>query len=292
MSARARGFIEAWHPRTETWELLYRIRHVLDEYVEQLPLTLRQIFYILVGRHAYEKTERAYERLCERLNKARRAKVVDMDAVRDDGFTNEIPNFFGSSDHFLDAVRVSARLLRLDRQARQARRLALWCEASGMVPQLQRIADPFGIAVRFSGGFDSVTAKHQIARQWTDAPVTVLHIGDNDPSGVHCFSFVSEDVASFADHYGGDVQFVRLAVTPEQAAFYELPTAPPKPTDQRRFDGDETWQAEALDPRDLADIVRGAIEKRIDRAAYERVLEEEGVARFAVLNRLGRRRER
>jgi hypothetical protein len=158
MPARARGLIEAWHPRVETWELLCRIKQVLDEYVEQLPLTLRQIFYILVGRHAYEKTERAYERLCETLNKARRAKVVDMDSVRDDGFKNEIPNFFGSANHFLDAVRVSARLLRLDRQAGQARRLALWCEASGMVPQLQRIADPFGIGVHPSGGFDSLVA--------------------------------------------------------------------------------------------------------------------------------------
>jgi hypothetical protein len=291
MSARARGFIEAWHPRGETWELLCRIREVLDEYVEQLPLTLRQIFYILVGRHAYEKTERAYERLCETLNKARRAKVVNMDAVRDDGFTNEIPTFFDSANDFLDAVGVSARLLRLDRQAGQVRRLALWCEASGMVPQLQRIADPFGIGVHSSGGFDSLTAKHQIAQLWTDAPVTVLHIGDHDPSGVHCFSSLSEDVASFADHYDGDVRFVRLAVTPEQAAFYKLPAAPPKPTDRRRVDGDETWQAEALDPRDLADIVRDAIEKRVDRPAYERVLEEEGVARVAVLNRLGRRRE-
>ena len=107
MSARARGFIEAWHPRAETWELLCRIKQVLDEYVEQLPLTLRQIFYILVGRHAYEKTERAYERQCETLNKARRAKVVDMDSVRDDGFKNEIPNFFGSANHFLGAVRRS-----------------------------------------------------------------------------------------------------------------------------------------------------------------------------------------
>jgi hypothetical protein len=157
MTARARGFIKAW-PRTETWELLNRVRRVLDEYVEQLPLTLRQIFYILVGRHGCEKTERAYERLCETLNKARRAKVVDMDAVRDDGFTNEIPNFFGSADHFLDAVRVSARLLRLDRHAGQARRLALWCEVSGMVPQLQRIADPFGTGVHSSGGFDFLVA--------------------------------------------------------------------------------------------------------------------------------------
>src|SRR5258705_10733660 len=109
MTVRARGFIEAWHPRAETWELLLRIRHVPDEYVEQLPLTLRQIFYILVDRHAY----------------------------------------------FLDAVTESARLLRLDRQAGQTRRLALWCEPSRMVPQLQRIADSLGIGLTSSGGFDS-----------------------------------------------------------------------------------------------------------------------------------------
>ena len=97
-----------------------------------------------------------------------------------------------------------------------------------MVPQIRRIADPFGIGVYSSGGFDSVTAKHQIARLWTDDPVTVLHIGDHDPSGVHCFSSLAEDVASFAGHYGGDVQFVRLAVTPEQAAFYKLPGRTPQ----------------------------------------------------------------
>jgi hypothetical protein len=28
MSARARGFIEAWHLRAETWELLYRSKQV------------------------------------------------------------------------------------------------------------------------------------------------------------------------------------------------------------------------------------------------------------------------
>src|SRR5258707_14333292 len=118
-------------------------------------------------------------------------------------------------------------LLRLDRQAGQTRRLALWCEASGMVPQLQRIADPFGIGVYSSGGFDSVTAKHQISQLWTDAPVTALHIGDHDPSGVHCFSSLSEDVASFADHYGGDVPLVRPALTPHPAALHQLP-APPR----------------------------------------------------------------
>jgi hypothetical protein len=152
-----------------------------------------------------------------------------------------------------------------------------------MVPQLARIAEPFGIEVCSSGGFDSLTDKHRIGRLWAGSVVTVFHIGDHDPSGVHVFSSLAE---AFAADYGGDVEFIRLAVTPQQAAFYSLPPAPPKPTDHRRFQGGETWQAEALDPRTLADIVTAAIEGRIDRALYEAVLEEEEDARQHVLSRL------
>jgi hypothetical protein len=102
-----------------------------------------------------------------------------------------------------------------------------------MVPQLARIARPFGIEVCSSGGFDSLTDKHRIGQLWADSAVTVLHIGDHDPSSVHVFSSLAEDIEEFAAAYGGDVEFVRVAVTPEQAALYNLPSAPPKPTDNR-----------------------------------------------------------
>jgi hypothetical protein len=117
----------------------------------------------------------------------------------------------------------------------------------------------------------------------------VLHFGDHDPSGVHCFSALDEDVVAFAEYYGGDIEFVRLAVTPEQARRFRLPSAPPKATDRRRFDSNETWQLEALDPRDLARIVGIAIEERIDRATYEAVLTDEQKARLALLSWLGDR---
>jgi hypothetical protein len=89
-----------------------------------------------------------------------------------------------------------------------------------------------------------------------------------------------------AQHYGGDIEFLRLAVTPAQARQYRLPSAPPKETDRRRFEGNETWQIEALDPRELANIVRIAIEGRFDRVAYQHVLEDEIKARQDVLSRL------
>src|SRR5437868_14767541 len=115
MSARRRAFIADWRQRAQTRQLLDLAYAVLDEYHEQQPLTLRQIFYRLVGAHGYEKTELAYKRLTELLNKARWAGVVEMCAIRDDGFASDQPYFFDSVDHFLDSIISLADLLRLDR---------------------------------------------------------------------------------------------------------------------------------------------------------------------------------
>ncbi len=72
---RPRGFID-WNPQAKTRALIEQVQAVLEEYQKHLPLTLRQVFYRLVGAHGYAKTERDYERLCEALNKARRALVA------------------------------------------------------------------------------------------------------------------------------------------------------------------------------------------------------------------------
>jgi hypothetical protein len=252
---------------------------------------LRQLFYILVGRHGHEKTELAYDRLGELMNKARRARLVAMDAIRDDGFVEEgghgYLNADDAYDSIIEGIETTARYFTLDRRQGQARHLVLWCKAQGMVPQLVRTADPYDVPVLSSGGFDSLTDKHRIAKCWLDHPVTVLHLGDHDPSGVHCFSALAEDVGAFAANYGGDVEFVRLAVTIEQAERFELEPAPPKATDRRRFDGNRTFQLEALDPHMLASIVRGAIEERLDMAAYMAVLAAEEKARQDIVSRLG-----
>jgi hypothetical protein len=71
-----------------------------------------------------------------------------------------------------------------------------------MVPQLERVAEAFGVGVYSSGGFDSLTDKHRIGREWSGAPTTVLHLGDHDPSDVHCFSALEADVIAFAKPYG------------------------------------------------------------------------------------------
>ena len=155
-----------------------------------------------------------------------------------------------------------------------------------MVPQLERVASEYGISVLSSGGFDSVTSKHSVARRISDWEcVHVLHIGDHDPSGVHVFYSLAEDVEEFADAYGGEVEFTRLAVTPDQIESMGLPTTPPKRTDNRSFSG-QTCQAEAIPPDELSRIVRDAIESRMDLDVYRQVVDTEADARKTVMGML------
>lgn len=265
--SRARGFAD-YRPRDRTVELIKRVQMILLEMADYLPLTLRQVFYRLVVKQEIDKTENGYARLCEVCNRARRGGIIEFDDIRDDGPTIKTGFDFSNGDSlskYISSIRATARM---DLQSFQDRRVWLWCEAQGMVPQLTRVAHEYGVSVISSGGFDSLTMKYDMAQQLTDDCV-VLHLGDHDPSGVHIFSSLADDICQL----GADAEFIRLAVTPEQVAGMNLPTAPPKKTDRRTFAGNVTTQCEAISPPDLARIVRDAILEYTNEDRYEAALD-------------------
>jgi hypothetical protein len=277
-TTRERGFAP-WRPIARSLVLLETVQAILAEYAAYLPLTIRQIFYRLVGVHEYPKTERAYKNLCEMLNRARRAERIDFSAIRDDGITKRTPHHWKNATELVEVFINSAESFTIDRQAGQLSRLFFAVEAAGMVPLVEEIAAPYTITVLSSGGFDSTTAKYAMAQTLSEFPAAeVLHIGDHDQSGVHVFSSLTEDVQAFVaglDQESVPPIFTRLAVTPLQIAELSLPTAPPKAIDRRSFDGDVTTQVEAIPPDVLVEIIREAIESRIDQTAYQAVLAEE-----------------
>ncbi len=165
----------------------------------------------------------------------------------------------------------------------------VWCEAGGMLPQLANYCEDYGVPVLSSGGFDSVTTKHNFAREVSrmGSWVEILHIGDHDPSGVHMCSSLDEDLQAFVEYYGGMIEVTRLAVTPDQVDILGLPTAPPKKTDKRSFEG-RTTQAEAIPPRTLRAIVTDAILSRMDEDIYQSVLAQEEEIRKSLAEKLER----
>ena len=288
---RPRGFV-SWTPAAESVVLLDQVNAILDEYRAYLPLTVRQVFYRLVGAHGYEKTEKAYMRLSELMNRARRARKISMNAIRDDGGQKIEPTMWRDQEDFLRYAIRLARDFRLDRQEGQRTRLIVMCEASGMAPQLADAVDDYGITVISSGGFNSVTENHNLAWEMTQFAddgftevIEILRIGDHDPSGAHVFLAVSEDVTAFAKSYDLPVTFTRLAVTPEQIEQLALDTAPRKRSDKRAFRG-KTCQAEAIPPDVLADILTKAVEERTDFEVRERLIEREAEIQDTLIDRL------
>ena len=178
-----------------------------------------------------------------------------------------------------------------NRQQGQPRHRLVMVEAAGMKPMIEAITGDYSIPVIPSGGFDSLTVKHDLAEALGDYDaVEILHIGDRDPSGVHVFSSAAEDIRALAIGLGfdTDIRFTRLAVTPEQVAELGLPTAPPKEKDKRSFDGNETTQAEAIPPDVLAQIITDAIIERLDHGAYAAVLAREASIRDRTGRHAGR----
>jgi hypothetical protein len=231
---RTRGFAP-WSPRGATQQVLEQVQQVLIQYRELLPLTARQVFYRLVGAYGFPKTEADYKRLLEYINRARRSGLIPWTAIRDDGAVAEGVGLYSSADDFLSTVKDWAGRVDLDLLQFQPVYVEVLCEAAGMVPQLQRVAEPFGIPVRSSGGFDSTTVKHDLAVFYArqEKPVKALHVGDLDPSGVHLHSALQEDLDAFLSRLGGSCDVVRVGVDPSHVEQYGLPTDTPKAGDKR-----------------------------------------------------------
>ncbi|CAN5548032.1 hypothetical protein BH20ACI3_BH20ACI3_38860 [soil metagenome] len=159
-----------------------------------------------------------------------------------------------------------------------------------MVPQIQSIANEFGIRVIGSGGFASTTQRYYAAQRLCsearahDINPHVLMIGDYDPSGLSIMDSTCGDVRAFTEKFDVGVSFEHLVVTYEQALEYNLESAPQKEAiyeNGRKVAGDhrgaympETYQAEALDPNDLAAIVHARLLEIVGQKALDKAKEE------------------
>jgi hypothetical protein len=273
---RPRGYDLDYRPHRKTRILLGQVEEVLAGYVDYLPLSVRQIFYRLVGQYGYEKTENAYARLSEALVRARRAKMIPFATIRDDGIVTIENTFYRGIADFQDETARRIRAYRRDRQEAQLQFIELWCEAAGMLPQLARVAARYSVPVYSAGGFSSLSGNYAIRTRGLgrSVPTVILHVGDFDPSGESIFTAMTEDAAAFveADRVIGlqRIEAERVALTAGQVDRYQLETAPPKATDKRskNWNGG-TCQLEALAPNQLANIVVAAIESYMDAETYD-----------------------
>lgn len=290
-SARPKGYMTHWSPRPEHAEIISQVRDVIARSTYRV--SVRFIFYRLVGNHGYPKTERAYKNLAELLVKARRAGLIPFGAITDsDPALAHGADGWASRAQFL-RYRSSVDGFALDPLIGQPYEIELWSEDAGSVPMIAGMARDFPVTVYSTGGFSSVTVTYDIAQRVMNrsVPTIFLHIGDFDPSGESIFKSMSQDVGAFVsadlgcswdedtgetyhcedeglDDAGPDFRPIRVALTREQAEMWDLETAPPKATDSRSANWDgETVQVQAMTEDQMEEVVLAALNEHTDHDA-------------------------
>jgi hypothetical protein len=294
---RPKGYAP-WRPQEKTRIILAQVDEVLREYGAHLPLTVRHIFYRLVGAFGFPKTEQAYERLGNYLVRARRAGLIPFEHIRDDSASVMNHLHFDGEEDFYRYVNQLGRRFTQDKLAGQDVAIRVHCEAEGMVPQLHNALKPYSVPVYSCSGFDSLTARHELTKWCHDTYVyhgkepIVFHLGDYDPDGESIFDSLVEDVMGFLKKDGPGVAriaiFERIALTSDQVEEYGLPTAPPKKTSSRtkNWSGNATCQLEALPPDVLLQEVVRWVEMFIDQEVLEEARDKEVTARRNIVGTL------
>jgi hypothetical protein len=286
---RPKGYAP-WRPHKKTAKLVFQVQEILEEYRDHLPMTARQIFYRLVAVHGYPKTEKAAKNLGDHLTRARRAKMIPFDYIRDDGIAVIDHAHFADENAFYKHIHDEGKSYKRDKLSRQKMDVRVYCEAAGMMPQLEKVCKPYSIPVYSCSGFDSVSAKYQLKESCWRAFIyqgrrtVILHLGDHDPSGESIFNdglvediyaFLAEDIPHKEPHEVAT--FERVALRTEHIERFSLPTAPPKATDSRtkNWQGKAACQLEALPPDVLAGLLDATIKTYLNLAVYEQDLKAE-----------------
>lgn len=174
-----------------------------------------------------------------------------------------------------DLIDAAVHQYRKDYWADQPNWVEVWSEKGTVRGTLKPILDKYGVTLRVMHGYSSATAIYDVARltRAIDKPLTVLYVGDWDPSGMN----MSEvDIPQRLARYAGAATITRVALTKMDVSERDLPSfeAATKAKDSRhrwfiKNYGTRCWELDALPPPDLRESVENAILELLDRDAWE-----------------------
>lgn len=283
----------------ERLRIIARANAICEEYQAQgLSLTLRQLYYQFVARDFLPNKQTEYKRLGDILNDARMAGQMDWEYLVDRTRNLVDLAHWSSPAEIIQAV---ASSYRTDRWADQHQRIEVWIEKDAGIGVIERVCQTNDVPYFSCRGYTSVSeiwaAAQRLGRyiEEESAPVTILHIGDHDPSGldmsrdiedrlkrfivtdwahgrmenedyVYEENIYADDEAlySLREHLNDEEPLTvrRIALNYNQVQQYNPPPNPAKTTDARfqkyvRETGlRESWELDALDPSVLAALIQ------------------------------------
>jgi hypothetical protein len=246
------------------------------------PMTVRQVFYQATVRGLVEKSEAGYAKVQTDLVHMRRFgfRFVASDRTRtiqscrlpygwlaDNTRWQRKPRTYTSIG---EALRNTAEFYRKSMWSEADSYVEIWLEKDALSGVVYPITNEFDVPLMVARGYASLSFLHSAAEQINalDVPAYIYHLGDYDPSGVNAGEKIEETLRELAP--AADIIFERLAVTSKQIGDWRLPTWPTKQSDSRaKTFGAESVELDAIEPGELRQLVRDAIERHLPPEQFE-----------------------
>lgn len=267
--------------RGESESLIRKANEIITAYAAQgYRLTLRQLYYQFVARDLIPNTEKSYKRIGELISNGRLAGLIDWDAIEDRTRNLKTAPHWSTP---ADIIQAAAQSFRIDKWQHQPNRVEVWVEKDALVGVLQPVCTRHDVSYFACRGYVSQSEMYDTGRRIAryikaGQDVTIIHLGDHDPSGIDMTRDLRDRLAMFLQGLGADVN--RIALNWDQIEAYKPPPNPAKTTDARfasyadRF-GDESWELDALEPRVLDALIDQHIEALKDPEIWAQAVAEE-----------------
>ena len=259
---------------TDAWlDVIAKANAVCADYAQQgYDLTLRQLYYQFVSRGWLPNKDTEYKRLGSIVSEARLAGLLDWDYIVDRTRNLRSLPHWSSPQSIVDAI---AAQYRTERWRHQSERVEVWIEKDALIGVIAGVCQRHDVDYFSCRGYTSQSevwgaAQRLIGYREAGQKVTVIHLGDHDPSGIDMTRDIGERLALF----GADVQIERIALNMDQVRRYNPPPNPAKLTDARaggyvRVHGRSSWELDALDPATLGTLIEQHILARRDQAQWD-----------------------
>lgn len=275
-----------------TEAIIGRATAICAEYAAQaFDLTLRQLYYQFVARGLLPNLDAEYKRLGSIVNDARLAGRLDWESIVDR------TRHLRALAHWntpAEIVATTARAFNVDRWERQAERVEVWIEKDALVGVIAGVCERNDVPYFSCRGYTSQSEMWGAARRIGGhlaagtTSVTVIHLGDHDPSGIDMTRDIGARLAQFlaGDGHDPDALVVeRIALNPDQVRRFRPPPNPTKISDSRAASyiaryGHESWELDALDPRTLVALIEGVIVEHRDDRLWREASERQRVHRL------------
>ena len=282
-----------WHPNRNSRERLKLCQTILEEYkADNIVLTLRQLFYQLIGKDLIPNTQKEYKKLSTLLTKARESGRVDWSCIEDRIRRPLEWNWF---NNIQECAKEAAQGFCLQRWSTQPKYVELWCEKDALSSVLRPICDELFVTSMVNRGYSSCSAMYEARNRiernrkhnkWRiSRRVHILYLGDLDPSGEDMVRDIRDRFDMFEVE---DIKVTKVAINPDQVKRWNLKHNTAKLSDSRadgfiaKF-GNKSYEVDAIPPRELQKLIKRSIVKHMDMASYQRIVSVEASMRSKLI---------